>query len=188
MKNSIYNKREVPSVHSGCSLAETGAGDYDDFDNRLEDLDIIPDGKEISFVRNEDSYRYDGEEHVNVELTLPPKIQNPSSVREEPLVIVVVPVGVHPFTFLKEKGVNMEKSWIFMHNDVVDMLRKMPYRYHQATVAYGEFFRFESFDEISLQDVKYFKKWKILLEGKICGKELYRTDTPERIIEVVMEK
>jgi len=64
----------------------------------------------------------------------------------------------------------------------------MPYRYHQATVAYGEFFRFESFDEISLQDVKYFENWKVFLEGKISEKEVYRPDEPKSIIEVVMEK
>ena len=71
MKNSIYNKREVPSVHSGCSLAETGAGDYDDFDNPLKALDIIPEGKEVPFVKNVNKYVSDGEHYEDVHYDLP---------------------------------------------------------------------------------------------------------------------
>ena len=188
MKNSIYNKREVPTMHPRCSLAETGAGDYDDFDNPLGALNIIPEGTDIQLLEEKEQHDgFDGP-YVDVKLSLPPEVERPSHVRKENLVTVEVPSGVHPFTFLKEKGVDIENSWIFMNDDVVDTLKKMPYRYHQVTVAYGEFFRFESFDEISLQEVEYFKKWKIILEGKICEKEFYRTDSPESIIEVVMAK
>lgn len=189
MKNSKNNNvKNVPSIHTGCSMAETGYNDYDDFDHPLKALDIIPEGKEIPFVKTVDSYSADGEDCEVVGFTLPPEMENPSSVREEPLVTVVVPSGVHPITFLKEKGVDIENSWIFMNDDVADVLRKMPYRYHQATVAYGEFFRFENFDTISLQSVKYFDSWKVLLDWEFDGKKFERNDTPECIIEVVMEK
>jgi len=115
-------------------------------------------------------------------------MENPSSVREEPLVTVVVPSGIHPIAFLKGNGVNIQKSWVFMNNDVADVLRNTPYKFHQATVAYGEFFRFENLDTISLQFVKYFDNWKVLLDWEFDGKKFVRIDKPECIIEVVMEK
>ena len=190
MKNSSnnYEKKNVPSIQCGCSLAETGRNEYDDYNNPLKPLDIIPQGKEIPFVKNVNSYRYDGEEYEDINFTLPPEMENPSSVRDELLVTVMVPSGVHPITFLKENGVDIENSWIFMNNDVVDVLKKMPYKFHQATVAYGEFFRFNNFDTISLQAVKYFNNWKVLLNGEFDGKKFVRIDKPECIIEVMMEK
>jgi len=189
MKNSNNNYvNNVPCIHSGCSMAETGWSEYDDFDNPLKPLDIIPEGKENLLVKNVNSYTYNGEDYEDVDFGLPPEMENPSTVREEPLVTVIVPSGVHPITFLKEKGVNIENSWVFINNDVADVLRKMPYKYHQATVAYGEFFRFENFDTISLQFVKYFDNWNVLLDWEFDGKKFVRNDKPECIIEVVMEK
>lgn len=182
------NKAYVPYIHPGCSLAETGRGEYDDFDNPLRALDIIPEGKEISFVRTEKTYRFDGEDYVDIKFALPPEMKNPSSIRKEPLIAVIITPGVHPITFLKEKGVNIENAWIFMHEEVVETLRKLPYRYHQKTVAYGEFFRFEDFDTISLQTVQYLPNWRVVLNGQINGKEFSRPSTPECIIELVIEK
>lgn len=188
MENSIYNKREVPSIHPGCSMAETGWNEWDDYDNPLKPLDIIPEGKVIHFIERKTEYKGCDGPYVDVKIELPSEFEHPSSVREEPLVTVTVPSGVHPITFLKEKGVDIENSWIFMNNDVVEAIQKMPYRYHQATVAYGEFFRFESLDTISLQSVKYFDSWKVLLDWEFDGKEFVRIDNPVSIIEVVMEK
>ena len=82
----------------------------------------------------------------------------------------------------------MDKELFFLHKNVVDVLRSRPLKYHQKTVAYGEFFRFEDLDEISLQEVEHFTDWKIIFEGKIDGEVFYRPDTPELIIEVVMEE
>lgn len=188
MKNSIYNKREVPSVHLGCSMAETGV--YDDFDNPLKALNIIPENKENTvLVRTVEKFISDGEYHEEVRCELSSEIENPSHVMDERFTImVVVPSGVHPFTYLKEIGVDMTKDWVFLHEDVVDVLRKLPCMYHQETVAYGEFFRFEDFDEVSLQKVKYFADWKVILEGKINEEEFYRPERLESVIEVVMGK
>ena len=187
--NSINNKvNNVPSVHKGCSMAETGWNDYDDFDHPLKPLDIIPKGKEIPFVKTEASYRADGEDYVDIDFKLPPEMESPSSVREETLVTVTVPYGVHPFSYLKAKGVDVSQAWVFVHKDVVDVFRKLPYRFHQETVAYGEFFRFENFDTISLQTVKYFSNWKVILEGRFDEGMFFRPDIPKIIIEVVMEK
>lgn len=186
--NSIYNKREVPGVHTGCSMAETGAYDYDDFDNPLGKLNIISKEKECLLVRNVDTYQYDGENHANVYYTLSSEIQNPSSVREETTIKVVVPSGIHPITFLRERiMIDVSEAWVFLHKDVVDVLRKLPCRYHQNTVASGEFFRFEDFTEISLQEVEYFSKWKVIFELRDDEGMILRPWLPKFIIEVVME-
>lgn len=187
MENSIFNKRQVPVMHPGCSLAETGAAEFDDFDNPLKPLDIVPVGTDILVEMESVWESFDGR-HVEVYLKLPEGIENPSSVRQESHEIVVVPLGVHPVTFLKEKGVDITTAWVFMHEEVVKTLRKLPCRFHQKTVAYGEFFRFEDFDTMSLQEVEYFPKWRVVYEGEINEKRFHRNDTPERIIEVVMEK
>lgn len=189
MKNSIYTKREVPVMHPGCSMAETGAGDWDDFDNPLGEFNIIPEGKESLLVRNVDEYRFDGETQKEVYYTLPSEIEKPSSIRDESVITVFVPSDVHPFSYLKEIGIDITKAaWIFLHKDVIDVLRKLPWRHYLDTVAYGEFFRFEDFDTVSLQKVEYFPEWKVILEGKVGEQEFYRPDTPEYIIELVMEK
>ena len=191
MNNNINNtSAKVPNtrIHSGCSLAATGRFNYDYFDEPLAPFAIIPEETDIQFIKEERAGRGLDGPFVDVKYRLPDGMENPSSVREEPLVTVAVPVGVHPFTFLKEKGVDIENSWIFMNNDVANVLRKMPCRFHQVTIAYGEFFRFEDFDTISLQTVEYFPDWKVIMDGKIGEKEFNRTDKPVSIIEVVMEK
>jgi len=186
MKNNSINNK----VNYVPNMAEPRFTDFDDLDNPLKPLDIIPEGKENFLKTEAKPYEYDGEKHMNVSYILTSEIKNPSDVREEQLVRVVVPSGVHPITFLKENGigVDIEKTWIFMNNDVADVLRKMPYKFHQATVAYGEFFRFENFDTISLQKVKYFPDWNVVLEGKIDEKVFGRPEIPQIIIEVIMEK
>ena len=188
MKSSIFNKREVPAVHPVCSLAETGRGEYDDFDNPLKPLDIISEGdKELVLKEELKPYGCDGYTEVNH--LLDDKIVSPSQLCKKGLVTVAVPSGVHPITFLKENGIDVgiEKAWVFMKKDVVDVLRKMPYKFHQKSVAYGEIFRYENFDIISLQEVKYFLDWKVVLEGEINGKKFYRPDVPEIIIEVIID-
>lgn len=102
---------------------------------------------------------------------------------------MAVPLGVHPITFLKENGIveGIENAWVFMNKDVVDVLRKMPYKFHQKSVAYGEVFRYENFDIISLQEVKYFSDWKIVREGEINEKRFFMPDAPEVIIEVIID-
>ena len=187
MKHSIYTEREVPMMHPGCSMAETGANDYDDFDNPLPEFKVIPEGKEIPFVKKEEETVYDGSDsYKHIEYSLPPEIKTPADVREEPRVTVVIPKGVHPFTYLKDSGVDFTKAWIFLRKDVVETLRKLPVHFHHDTVAYGEFFRFVDLNEISLQKIEYFPDWKMIFEGKLGGEEFYRTETPECIIEVVM--
>ena len=188
MKNSIFNKKEVPAVHPGCSLAETGRGEYDDFDNPLKPLDIIPESKKESVLKKDlKPYVCDGENYEEVKYVLSHEIVNPAQVREEALVTVVIPSGVHPVTFLKEH-LDIEKAWVFMHNDVVQILRDMPRRFYHDTVAYGEFFRFENFDTISLQKVEHFDKWKVLVEWDFGEGVCVREDIPEFIIELVIEK
>ena len=183
------NMKYVPSnKHPGCSLAETGLSDYDDFDNPLKPLDIIPKGKEKLLIRTVYSYKSDGEYYEDVFYKLPSEINSPSQVREEFLVSLVVPLGMHPFTFLKEKGVDITNAWIFMNEELVEKLRQFPNKFHQPSVAYGEFFRFESGDSVSLQSVEYFKDWKVLLNWEIDGKKFIRNDMPGYIIEMVMEK
>ena len=187
MQPSIYNKREVPSVHPGCSLAETGWNDYDDFDNPLGPMNIIPKAK-IETLLEEVAipYKFDGERYVDITYKLSPEIKSPSEVRDEPHVKVIVPSGVHPFVFLMENGsIDIKNSWVFMNKDVVDVLRRMPCRCHQASMAYGEFFRFENFNEIVLQDVSHFS-WGIIREGKLNGEIFDRPDIPQTIIEVVL--
>lgn len=188
MKNSIYNKREVPSIHPGCSLAETGASDYDDFDNPLEALEIIPKGKENEWLfKQVRTYMgFDGET-VEVKYMLSPEAKAPSYVREEALVTITVPEGVHPITFLKETVANLEHAWVFVSKEVAERLRKLPTKYYQDTVAYGEFFRFETFDEISLQKVKYFDDWKVLYEWSFERERFMRPDAPEFIIQLEMK-
>ena len=187
MKNSIYTEREVPMMHPGCSMAETGASDYDDFDNPLPAFNVIPEGKEIPFVKKECSTPYDGSEcYKYTEYILPSDIKTPADVREEPRITVVIPEGIHPFTYLKESGVDFTKTWIFLSMDVIATMRKLPVHFHHATVAYGEFFRFVDLNEISLQKVEHFPDWKMIFEGKLDDEEFYRTETPECIIEVVM--
>jgi len=186
--NKNNNVNNVPSIHSGCSLAETGWNDYDDFDNPLGELKIIPKEKEGLLVRNVEAYKVDGEYHKEVSYILPSDIQNPSSILEKATVTVAVPSGIHPITFLIGKGIDISEAWVFLHEDVVDVLRKLPCRYHQNTVARGEFFRFEDFTEISLQNVEYFPKWKAIFETKIKGGTIFSPWVPGFIIEVVMEK
>lgn len=184
MKNSIYNEREVPMMHPRCSMAETGAGDYDDFDNPLKSFNIIPEGKEDLLIRHVEAYKYDGENHEEVSYTLPCGIENPSSVREEPLVTVVVSSEVHPITLLNPEVI--KNAWIFCKEDVVEEIRKFPYRYQQDTIAYGEFFRLENCDSFSLQKVEHFEGWRVLRECEINGTVYQRPDVPEYIIELVM--
>lgn len=184
--NSINNKKEVLYIHPGCSMAETGFDEYDDFDNPLKLFDFVPEGKEVPFERHVENYKADGEEYEDVYLNLPPEIKNPSQVRDEPNVTVNVPVGVHPVTFLKDIGVDFTKAWVFIRKEVVETMRKLPLKYHQNTIAYGEFFRFEDFEEVSLQGVMYLPEWRIILEGKIGGEDFKRIENPECIIEVVM--
>lgn len=189
MKNSIYSKREVPSIHPGCSLAETGAGDYDDFDNPLGAFDIVSEEKkkEVLTKKIETWKGYDGE-CTEVEFVLKPEIKFPSSVRNEHLKLIPILYGDDPFISLKNMGIDFENSWVLISGAIVDALRKKPCSYHHETIAYGEFFRFLDGDEISLQNVKYFEKWKIILEGKICGKEFYRADKPTHIYEVFIAR
>lgn len=185
MKNSIYNKKEVPAMQI-CSQAENYL--YDDVDNPLGEFDIIPEGKKDTvLVKTVENYVSDGENYEDVHYSLSTGIENLSDVLEEPNVKVIVPFGVHPFAYLKEIGVDFTKSWVFMHEEVVDTLRKLPYKHHLDTVAYGEFFRFEDYDTMSLQKVEYFPKWKVILEGKLSTEEFYRPESPEAIIEVVMK-
>ena len=186
MKDNKNTNVNVPCIHSGCNLAETGASDYDNFDAPLGALDIT-EGQDVQLVEERNQRDgFDGP-YVEVKVTLPPQVQNPADVREEPMVTITVPSGVHPITFLKEKGVEITKAWVFMDSNVVKTLRKLPRRYHQNTVAYGEFFRFENLDTISLQEVKYFDHWHVLLEWEFNGEKLQRPEIPETIIEVVME-
>jgi len=187
--NSIYTEREVPSVHPGCTLAETGAGDYDDFDNPLKSFNVIPEGKEDTvLVRTVKKYISDGEYHEDFHYELSSEIECPSDALEEQFSItVVVPSGVHPFDYLKKSGVNIANAWVFMHKEVVDNLRTLPYKHHLETVAFGEFFRFEDCDTISLQCVEHFPNWKVILVGKINEEDFYRPESPETIIEVVMK-
>ena len=187
--NNFNEKRNVPVIHPGCSLAETGHGEFDDFDNPLAPMNIFPEGKNIQLL--EEVERNEGFDGPYLEITrkLPPELEKqPSSVREEPLVTVTVPSGMHPITCLKEMGIDINNSWVFMNEDVVNMIRKMPYRYHHASVAYGEFFRFENFDTISLQTVKYYDSWNVLLNWEFDGEKFVRDEEPVSIIEVVMEK
>lgn len=188
MKNSIYDKRQVPSIHTGCSLAETGAGDYDDFDNPLKELEVIPEGTEEKWLLTMDKkyMGFDGE-ITEVEHVLKPEVKSPEFVREEPLITITVPEKVHPIIFLKETVANLEHAWVFISKDVEAKLRELPIMYHQNTVAYGEFFRFENFDEISLQRVKYFDDWKVFYEWKFNDENFTRTDTPEFIIQLEMQ-
>ena len=186
MKNSIYNKREVPSVHFGCSMAETGASDYDDFDNPLAPLNVIPEGKDILFVENRTEYTGIDGKYEDVKRELPAGLENPSSVREEPLVTVVVSSGVHPITLVNPEVIN--HAWIFYRKDVVEEIRKFPYKYQQDSIAYGEFFRLENCDSFSLQKVEYFEGWRVLRECEINGIVYQRPEVPEYIIELVMEK
>lgn len=183
MKNSIYNKKEVPERI--CSMAEEYL--YDDFDNPLGSFGIIPKGKEDTvLVKTVENYVSDGEYYEDVHYELSTNIQSPSDAMDEHFtLVIVIPEGVHPFTYLKE-CVDMNKEWIFLNKDVVEVLRKAPCKYYQKTIAYGEFFRFEDFDEVSLQDVQHFTDWKVILEGKISTEEFYRPERPETIIEVVM--
>lgn len=186
MKNSIYNQKEVPSIHTGCSLAETGASEYDDFDNPLGELDIIPRGTDIHFVEERNEVEgFDGP-YVEVKVTLPLEIQNPSSVRDEPLVTVVVSSGVHPITLFNPEVIN--HAWIILDKDVVEKIREFPYKFQQDTISYGEFFRLENNDSFSLQKVKYFEGWRVLQECNIDGTIFQRPKYPEFIIEMVMEK
>ena len=186
MKNSINERRNVPSIHTGCSLAETGYFDYDDYNNPLGELDIV-EGTEVELL--EERTQRDGFDgpYLEIKIKLPPEVKKPADARKEPLVTITVPLGVHPIAFLKEKGVEITKAWVFMDSSVVETMRKSPRRYHQESVAYGEFFRFENFDTISLQEVKYFDTWKVLLEWEFDGEKLQRPEIPETIIEVVME-
>ena len=154
MKSSIFNKKEVPAVHPGCSLAETGRNEYDDFDNPLKPFNLIPEEeKEVVLKKELTPYECDGEKHVGVNYVLSDEIVSPSQLCKKSVVIVAVPSGVHPITFLKENGIveGIEKAWIFLNIDVIETLRKLPIRFYHDTVAYGEFFRFPCMDEVVLQ-------------------------------------
>lgn len=188
MKNSIYNKRKVPSINPRCSLAETGRNDYDDYDNPLKALKVIPEGTEDRWLIEEtkECESFDGE-YLKIERVLRPEVKAPACVRNETLVTITVPEGVHPITFLKETVANLEHAWVFVSKEVAKMLRKLPTKYYQDTVAYGEFFRFETFDEISLQTVEYFDDWKVLCEWEFEGDKFARTANPEFIIQLEMK-
>lgn len=185
MKHNTNNsvKTVVPSIKSRCSLAETGKNEYDDYDNPLLPLRIIPHGTEPRWVTEEvEEYEgFDGNS-VNIRRALKPGIYDPSCVREEPVVIITVPEDVHPIAFLKGIVADLNQAWVFVTEKVVERLRKLPTKYHQATVAYGEFFRFENLDTISLQAVKYFDDWKVFLDWEFDGKKFTRKDIPEFII------
>lgn len=191
MKKSIIEekrKKEVPSIHPGCSLAETGWNEWDNYDDPLGALNPIPEGKQSLVQQVIEPYESEGDRYVNVHYALPSEFTKPSDIRDEPKVIIEVPSGVHPFSYLKEQGVDFDNAWVFMHEEVVETIRKLPYRYYQDTVAYGEFFRFEDLDKVYLQKVEYFPDWKVILEGEIADELFCRPDIPPAIIEVVMAK
>jgi len=189
MKNSSSNMREVPRIHPGCSMAETGYNDYDDFDNPLRPLDIIPEDRKGKVLSEEKTQEkgYDGY-YVDKKLELLPEFTKPSSVREEQYVTILIPSsgGVDFVTLFG--GINFKKAWVFMNEDVVEELRKHPYKYHNKTVAYGEIFRLEDNDTFWLQDVKYFDGWKVLLKCEINGEVFHRLEKPEFIIQFEMMK
>ena len=188
MKNSINNKeKNVSCIHPGCGFAETGRSDYDDFDNPLKAIDIIPQGTEIRLIETKNVQNGLDGPYLEITRQLPPEVARPSDVRRESLVTVIVPAGEHPIDFLKEIGVDITKAWVFMEEKVVKTLKEFPCKFHQKTVAYGEFFRFENFDTISLQTVEYFDSWRVLFNWEFDGKKFGRTEEPEVIIEVVME-
>lgn len=191
MKNNTNNqdKRVVPSVHSGCSLAETGWSEYDDYDNPLKSFKIIPEGTESNWLVDEVN-EYDGFDGKSVEIVhvLKPEIIDPSYVRDEALITITVPEGVHPITFLKENVSNLDQAWVLLSKNVVETLRELPNRYHQKTVAYGEFFRFENFDTVSLQEIEYFDDWKVLLNWEFDKEKFERNDTPDFIIQLKMKE
>lgn len=186
--------KNVPeNVRIGCNMAETGLhdtgwNDYDDFDHPLRPFDIIPEGSDVTLDEVREQCNVDGEEFFDTHYVLPAEFTKPSSVRDESLVTIIVPNGMHPFDFLKQSGVSIEKAWIFMDEDCVEAMRRLPNKFHQATVAYGEFFRFEDNDTISLQAVKYFLTWKIALNCEVEGKTFERPESPECIIQMEMQK
>lgn len=186
--NSIYNKKEVPTtIHTtGCSMAETGRNDYDDFNKPLKPLNVIPEEKKDEVLK--ENYipckGYDGD-YMDVKLELLPEFTKPSALRPEPLVTVTVPAGIHPIALLNPEAIN--QAWIILNPEVVKELRKFPYKFQQDTVAYGEFFRLENNDSFSLQEVKYFEGWRVIRECNIDGVVYQRPENPEFIIEMVME-
>lgn len=184
MEDNKNNVNVPNSIHSGCSLAETGSHDYDDFDNPLAPLDIIPEEADIQFVEN-CRQMFDGFDgpYLEVRRVLPSGIKSPSDVRKEILVSVTIPSGEHPIDFLK-RHVEITNAWVFLDSNVLEALRKLPHKFHQATVAYGEFFRFEDFDTISLQEVQYFDDWKVLKNWNFDGEEFSRVDTPDFIVQL----
>ena len=189
MKNISKNieERNVPSIHPGCSLAETGWNDYDDFDNPLKALDIIPEDTK-KMVLEEKSIPCEGEDesYVVVKYQLKPGFTTPASVRTESHMNLILSAGVHFMPLFKEKGVNLEKAWVFMDEKFVEELRKFPYKHHLDTVAYGEFFRLPNNDTFSLQEVEYFEGWRVVCKWQIDGKGFVRPETPQIIIQLTL--
>lgn len=185
MKHIISNGRNVPSIPCGCSLAETGRSEYDDYDNPLKALKVIPEGTEDRWLdKAVEYYTAYEEETVEVVNSLKPGIDSPSDVRDEGIVTITIPKDVHPIEFLKKIVANSDRAWIFVNESIVETLRKLPTKYHQNTVAYGEFFRFENLDTISLQAIEYFDDWKVILDWEFDGEKFTRVDVPEFIIQL----
>ena len=188
MKNSIYEtNREVPSVHTGCSLAETGWNEYDDFDNSLKPLNVIPGEKKDEVLQEKfiSSQGFDGY-YDDKKLELLPEFTKPSSLRTEPLVTITVPSGIHPITLLKPEVIN--HAWIILDKDVVEKIKDFTYKFKQNTFAFGEFFRLENNDTFTLQKIEYFEGWRVLRECNIDGVIFQRPECPEFIVEMIMEK
>jgi len=190
MKNSTNNNvNDVPSIHTGCSMAETGRNDYDDFDNPLKPMDIIPEAQknEVLVERRTQCQGYDGP-YEEIEVKLLPEFRKPASVREESHITLYIPSGVHFLDLFKEKSENLEKTWIFLHKDVVEELRKFPIKFYHDSVAYGEIFRLKNDDSFSLQEVEFYHDWKVLLNCEIDDKKISRCEKPEVIIQLELIK
>ena len=181
MKNSLNNNENyVPS------MAEPRFADFDDLDNPLKSFKVIPEEKKDYVLQEkENPCNGDGGSYVDTKLELLPEFTKPSSLREEPLVTITVPSGIHPITLIKPEVIN--HAWIILSKDVVEKLREFSYKFKQNTIAYGEFFRLENDDSFYLQRVEHFDGWRVLRECQINGETFRVPECPEFIIEMTIE-
>ena len=184
MNSNLDSKKSVPSIHPGCSLAETGGNEYDDFDHPLEPMLVVD---ESSMIEERIPYNdgIDGP-YVEVKKRLPDGIQTPADAREETVITIAIK-NFHPLFAVKKLIADVTSAWIFLDPQAVKYLEEFQYKFRQNSVSRGKFFRLPNNDTFALQQVKYFEGWECLHEWEIDGKKFERTETPEFIIQVVMK-
>lgn len=175
------NKKYTP-----CSLAEP----YADFDNHfepLEDFNHIPEERKADFLEKK-TIQYQGEDDVYMveKYQLKSEFTTPASVRTESHMNLILSEGVHFIPLFKEKGINLEKAWVFLDPKYVDELQKFPYKHRMDFVAYGDLYRLQNNDTFYLQKVEHFEGWRVLRKWDIEGKEGIRPEVPEIIIQITL--